>query len=211
MSNSNLLSTKIKLLDEKAEVPSRAHETDTGYDLKFIGVSKIIGDVIFFRTGVSVAPPPGYYFDIVPRSSISKLPLELANSVAIIDESYRGEILVPIRITHPHMGQEETHSSFPQGIVKMFGTRPSSMDAVSKQILMHQPKLCQMILRKREDVAFQVVDDLDQTEREAGGFGSTEQQTKSPAPSVVSSYKAVKKVTRVASNSNDGDQSETLD
>ncbi len=198
MSKINSLSTKIKLLDEKAEVPTRAHQTDTGYDLKFIGVSKIVGDVIFFKTGISVAPPSGYYFDIVPRSSISKLPLELANSVGIIDESYRGEILVPIRITHPHMGQEETNSSFPQGIVKIFGTRPSSMDAVSKQILMHQPKLCQMIMRKREDVDFQIVDDLDQTERDIGGFGSTTQKSETSTDISNLKNKNIKKVSRIS-------------
>jgi len=183
MNKSNLPSTKIKLLDEKAEVPTRAHDTDTGYDLKFIGVDKIVGDVIFFKTGIAVAPPSGYYFDVVPRSSISKLPLEMANSIGIIDESYRGEILVPIRVTHPLMGQDETRNSFPQGIVRIFGARPSSMDAVSKQILMNQPKLCQMILRKREDVDFQVVQDLDQTLREDGGFGSTNVQVKTATES----------------------------
>ena len=169
-----MLKTKIKLLDPKAEVPSRAHETDTGYDLKFIGVDKIVGDVIFFKTGISVAPPPGYYFEVVPRSSISKLPLEMANSVGIIDEHYRGEILVPIRITHPRMGLEQTNISFPYGIVKIFGLQPQTMFGVASQILEKKPKLCQMILRKREDTEFEVVEELTDTERADGGFGSTD-------------------------------------
>ena len=41
---------KVELLDESAKVPSRAHTTDTGYDLEFTGVDKIVGDVIFFKT-----------------------------------------------------------------------------------------------------------------------------------------------------------------
>lgn len=168
------LTTQIKILDERAEVPQRAHDSDTGYDLKFIDIHKIVGDVIFFRTGIAVAPPVGYYFDIVPRSSISKLPLELANSVGIIDEHYRGEILVPIRITHSLMGQEQTNVSFPQGLVKIFGARPPTMTAVAQQILMNKPHLCQMILRKREDTLFEVVEELDETKRSAGGFGSTD-------------------------------------
>lgn len=174
MSKAAMLSTQIKILDEKAEVPSRAHDTDTGYDLKFIGVHKIIGDVIFFKTGISVAPPIGYYFDIVPRSSISKLPLELANSVGVIDEHYRGEVLVAIRITHSLMGQEKTNVSFPQGLVKIFGVRPPTMTAVAQQILMNKPKLCQMILRKRENTEFVVTAELDETARGDGGFGSTD-------------------------------------
>jgi len=38
------MSTEIKLLNEKAVIPKRAHETDSGYDLTFIGFDKIIGD-----------------------------------------------------------------------------------------------------------------------------------------------------------------------
>lgn len=167
--------TQVKILDEKAQIPTRAHDSDTGYDLKFIGIHKIVGDVIFFKTGISVAPPEGFYFDIVPRSSISKLPLELANSVGIIDEHYRGEIMVAIRITHSLMGQEQTNISFPQGLVKIFGVRPPTMNAVAQQILIHKPVLCQMILRKREDTDFVVVEELDETTRGNGGFGSTDE------------------------------------
>lgn len=187
---SSELTTQIKILDEKAEVPQRAHESDTGYDLKFIGVHKIVGDVIFFKTGIAVAPPVGFYFDIVPRSSISKLPLELANSVGVIDEHYRGEILVPIRITHSLMGQEQTNVSFPQGLVKMFGTRPPTMTAVAQQVLLNKPHLCQMILRKREDTAFEVVGELDETKRSSGGFGSTDEAR---SMSVASERKKAKK------------------
>lgn len=179
---STVATTQIKILDERANVPTRAHQSDTGYDLKFIDFDKIVGDVIFFKTGISVMPPAGYYFEVVPRSSISKLPLEMANSVGIIDEHYRGEILVPIRITHNLMGQEETNTSFPQGIVKIFGFRPATMQSVAKLVLTHKPQLCQMILRKREDTVFEVVDTLSETARGDGGFGSTDDSPKTKQP-----------------------------
>lgn len=168
------LTTQVKILDEKAVIPTRAHESDTGYDLTFIKVNKIVGDVIFFGTGLSVAPPEGYYFEIVPRSSISKLPLELANSIGIIDEHYRGELMVAVRVTWSEMGQELTNVSFPKGIVKIFGARPPTMTAVAQQILINKPTLTQMILRKREDTEFKVVEELDETKRGVGGFGSTD-------------------------------------
>jgi dUTP pyrophosphatase len=167
------LLTKVKLLDDKATLPTRALESDTGYDIKVIGVEKIVGDVIFFKTGLSIQPPKGHYFEVVPRSSISKLPLELANSIGIIDEHYRGEILIPVRITHPDLGQERKNVSFPNGIVKIFGARPSTMSAVGAQVLSQKPVLFQMILRKRLDSNFKVVQDLDDTARGEGGFGST--------------------------------------
>lgn len=166
--------TKIKLLDDRADVPSRAHESDTGYDLRMIDVSTIKGDTIFFRTGLAVQPPEGYYFEIVPRSSLSKLPLSLANSVGIIDEHYRGEVLVAVRVMHPELGQELGRASFPSGIIKLFGRKPRSLYDVAQLILAEKPVLTQLILRQRLDTEFEIADELDGTERGEGGFGSTD-------------------------------------
>lgn len=166
--------TKVKLLDDNAVMPTRAHESDTGYDLTFIGYTKIVSDTIYFRTGISLSPPSGYYFEVVPRSSISGLPLMMANSVGVIDEHYRGEILVPVKVMHNNMGLgfEKTH--MPSGVVNIFGLKPSTMTEVANQILIHKPKLFQLILRKKEDTTFVQVDNLEQTERGNGGFGSTD-------------------------------------
>lgn len=167
------MKAKIKLLDSKAKIPTKAHETDTGFDITMIGVEKIVGDAIFFKTGIAITPPSGYYFEIVPRSSISKLPLEMANSFAVIDESYTGQLLIPIRITHPGMGQDLKNTSFPSGIVKIFGSRPSTMNAVGDLILKEAPSLFQLILRKKFEIEFEEVDSLEETKRGEGGFGST--------------------------------------
>ena len=164
---------KVNLLSEKGVVPTRAHKTDSGYDITFTGVSKIVGDVIFFKTDISLQPPSGYYFEVVPRSSISKLPLEMANSIGVIDESYTGEIIVPVRVTHSNLGQGHEQTSFPNGIVKIFGTRPPTMSTLANLIIYEKPKLFQAILRKRFDCNF-VVDTIEDTERGAGGFGSSD-------------------------------------
>lgn len=168
------LKTKVKLLDDRARTPTRAHETDTGYDITLIDLKKIEGDVLYFRTGLAIQPPAGYYYEVVPRSSISGLPLELANSVGVIDEHYRGEILVPVRVTHPEMGQDVGRTQFPNGVVRLLGTRPSSLYDVAQAVLSKKPVLFQMILRKRLDSDFEVVVDLEETERGEGGFGSTD-------------------------------------
>jgi len=168
------LKVKVELLNDAAQIPSRAHNTDTGYDLTFTGVEKIVGDVILFNTGISLQPPKGYYFETAPRSSISKLPLSMANSFGIIDESYTGEILVPIRVHHQSMGNgEPSRTTFPNGIVKIFGLRPQTMSALADAILRHKPKLVQAILRKRNDCEF-FVEELSETVRGGGGFGSTD-------------------------------------
>lgn len=171
------MKAKVVRLDEKAEIPKRAHPSDTGWDVKIIGIEKIEGDVIFFKTGLSVEPPSGHYFEVVPRSSISKLPLELANSVGIIDEHYRGEILIPVRVTHGEMGTEPKNVLYPNGIVKIFGLRPNTMTSVADVVLQKKPYLFQMILRKRLDCDFEQVETLSSTQRGAGGFGSTDKAT----------------------------------
>lgn len=168
------INVKIELLDPQAVVPSKAHKTDTGYDLTVIGVDKIVGDVIFFKTGVSLQPSKGYYFEVVPRSSISKLPLSMANSVGIIDETYTGEIILPVRVTHAAMGTEPARSVFPNGIVKIFGIRPQTMTSLADLVLRNKPRLFQAILRKRNDCTFSPVESLEATDRGTGGFGSTD-------------------------------------
>lgn len=77
--------------------PSKVRASDSGYDLTLIRKIKTVGDVEFYDTGVSVTPPEGYYFDLVPRSSISKTSFMLANSVGVIDQGYTGNIIVPLR------------------------------------------------------------------------------------------------------------------
>ena len=164
---------KIELLNENATVPTRAHKTDTGYDLRMTGVHKIVGDVIFFKTGLSIQPSRGYYFEVVPRSSISKLPLMMANSIGVIDETYTGEVIIPVRVTHSLMGTDPASSTYANGIVKIFGFRPQSMTALANLILSHKPVLFQAILRKRIDCDF-ILDEVEETERGDGGFGSTD-------------------------------------
>ena len=167
------LKTKVKLLTENAVLPTRAHNKDTGYDLTFTGVNKIVDDVIFFSTGLSLEPPSGYYFEVVPRSSISKLPLSMANEIGVIDETYRGEVLVPVRVHHNMEFFSGSGTRYAQGIAHMFGSRPQTMSAVADQIMMNKPKLFQAILRKRNNCDF-VVDEVSETSRGEGGFGSTD-------------------------------------
>jgi dUTPase len=165
---------KIRKLEEKAIVPSRGHDTDSGWDLTIVGIHKIKGDTIFFKTGLQVEPPSGHYFEVYPRSSISELPFMLANSVGIIDESYRGELIVAIRVLHPLVGNGTERDQYPGGMIKALEARPASMSEVAGLIMAKKPRIAQMILRKRLDFTIQeVTEDLSLTERSSGGFGST--------------------------------------
>lgn len=76
--------------------PSKNNITDSGYDLTIIEEVKRFGAAILYGTGIKITPPFGYYFDMIPRSSISKTGYILANNIGVIDRQYKGEIFVPL-------------------------------------------------------------------------------------------------------------------
>jgi dUTP pyrophosphatase len=86
---------KVKRLVPEAALPTKAHSIDAGFDL--VATSKTWDDqnqVLVFGTGVAVAIPVGYVGLLVPRSSVYKTGLSLANSVGVIDSGYQGEVKV---------------------------------------------------------------------------------------------------------------------
>jgi hypothetical protein len=78
-----------------------------------------------------------------------------------------------VRVNHQEMGEEPSRSVFPNGLVKIFGLRPQTMSALANLIIKNKPKLFQAILRKRNNCNF-VVQELEETGRGDGGFGSTD-------------------------------------
>ena len=129
---------------ENGVPPQRARPSDSGFDLSLIAVRKRFGNVIMYGTGVAVQPPSGFYFDLVPRSSIVKQGYMLAISVGIIDQSYTGEIMVDLVKIDPNAPDLE----LPQ-------------------------KLVQIVPRKWYGLTPTRVDTLEMTSRADGGFGST--------------------------------------
>lgn len=81
---------------EDAEEPFKARISDSGFDLTLLDVKKSIGSIDLYSTGIKAYPAYGWYFMLVPRSSIIKSGYMLANNCGIIDRSYTGEILVPL-------------------------------------------------------------------------------------------------------------------
>lgn len=127
-----------------ATPPSKSRVSDSGYDLVVIDRVKTKGKVEFYDTGIKISPAYGWYFDLVPRSSITKTGYILANSVGIIDRTYRGSILVPLVKIDPEMPDLEKGS-----------------------------RVVQIIPRQIVHVEWKEVDDLDETDRGVQGFGST--------------------------------------
>jgi dUTP pyrophosphatase len=132
------------LTSEEAVAPSKNNQSDSGFDVTLTGVSKRYGKTMLCSTGLKVKPPEGYYFDLVPRSSIVKTGYIQANNVGIIDADYRGEILVPL--------------------IKVDETMPD---------LEFPIRLAQLIPRKNHMMTATKVNTLDDTERSDKGFGSS--------------------------------------
>lgn len=92
---------KVKLLNEDALLPYRAHKGDAGLDL-FSCEEKVIkaGETALISTGIQIELPEGTEAQVRPRSGLAlKHSITVLNSPGTIDEGYRGEIKV-ILINH---------------------------------------------------------------------------------------------------------------
>jgi dUTP pyrophosphatase len=137
---------KILKVDDNAIIPSKTRESDVGYDLTIIKeVRKFNKTTTLYDTGIKIYVQSGYYIEVVPRSSLSKSGYILANSIGIIDQTYRGNILVAL----------------------------SKIDEESNDIQLPF-KCCQLIFRKQIHTnMIEVIDNFEETNRNTGGYGST--------------------------------------
>jgi deoxyuridine 5'-triphosphate nucleotidohydrolase len=85
-----------KATEPGAVSPFKTHVSDSGFDLTLVREVKRVGRVVLYGTALAIRPPAGWYFDVVPRSSIIRTGHVFANSVGVIDRGYRGEIMVPL-------------------------------------------------------------------------------------------------------------------
>lgn len=79
-------------LSDSAKTPIRINIGDVGYDLTATEIEDL-GDRLKVHTGISIQPEIGWYVEMCARSSIHKKGLVLANSIGIIDNGFRGEIV----------------------------------------------------------------------------------------------------------------------
>lgn len=139
------LKVKVKRLCEEAVLPSRAHESDAGFDLVAVSVDEDRKrGIVTYGTGIAVEIPEGHVGLLFPRSSVYRHQLQLANGVGVIDAGYRGEVMLKYRIVQPHI------------------SRYGIGDRVGQLVVLELPK-----------VSIEEVGELDGSDRGDGGFGST--------------------------------------
>ena len=137
------MKVKIKKLHPEAVIPSYAKPGDAGMDLTAVDVSTPGGKHITYHTGLAVEIPQGHVGLLFPRSSVYKTGQTLSNCVGVIDSGYRGEIMLKYTLS-------------PYGLEYQIGER------VGQLIIMPYPH-----------VEFVEENELTQTERGEGGYGST--------------------------------------
>lgn len=137
-------------LSPTAQEPYQGSELAAGSDLYADLIDKEMialapGEVHKISTGIAIALPENTFGAIYPRSGLAtKKGLVLANGTGIIDEDYRGTVIVAIKNT-----SNET------------------------QYITHGERIAQLVVQPYVKVKFNEVDSIGTTARGEGGFGST--------------------------------------
>lgn len=137
-----------KILREGAKLPFCATEGSAGYDL-FACIDKDItieaGKIKMIPIGIALEIPAGYGGFVFPRSSLGvKHGITLPNCVGVIDSDYRGEFFVPLI----NLGENDF-------------------------VVKNDDRIAQLVIMPVENAVFNEVDELSDTVRGEGGFGST--------------------------------------
>lgn len=145
---------KIKRLHPDAIIPTYGTEGASGFDLYAVeDVPLYPGQTNTIGTGLAFEVEPGYELQIRPRSGLSlKTALRVANSPGTVDSDYRGEVKIIMQNTKPFN----------------YYTAEEDLIVIKKGERIAQGVICPVI-----KVEFDVTDELQETERGEGGFGST--------------------------------------
>lgn len=146
MSSENI-TVPIKRLDPSVELPSYAYEGDAGLDLRSSeDVTLQPNERRLVSTGLAVAIPDGYAGFVQPRSGLAlREGLSMANTPGLIDAHYRGELKVCA--------------------INLDSSKPIRIE--------RGERIAQLVIQKVPTVRLIEVQDLNETDRGAGGFGSS--------------------------------------
>ena len=135
---------KIKKLTDEAVIPKKSHSSDAGFDLTATSVRIDSKGFCEIGTSIAIEIPENHVGLLFPRSSISKINMQLCNAVGVLDSSYRGEI--------------------------KFRFKPSTSGKGSYNV---GDRIGQLIIMPFPEVEFEEVTELDETDRGSGAFGSS--------------------------------------
>jgi dUTP pyrophosphatase len=139
------MKVRIKKLSELATVPTYAKDGDAGMDLVATSIISNTSTQITYGLGIALEIPEGFVGLVFPRSSIRNTELVLSNSVGVIDAGYRGELQATFN-------------------------KSNGLDSIAYKV---GERVCQIIILAQPQIELTEVDELSESQRGAGGFGST--------------------------------------
>jgi dUTP pyrophosphatase len=160
----------LKINNEKI-IFKPSHEGDAGFDITATSDPRIVGkeelpdfyssiDYIEYDTGLIISPDDGYHTYLMPRSSISKTNLILANSVGLIDNGYRGTI----KLRFKYIFQPKDMKFYNSSVIA----------EIDRSMIYNKgDKIGQLVFSKTLIPNLELVFDFEDSTRNDGGFGST--------------------------------------
>lgn len=158
------MKVKIKKTHPDAVIPRYAKEGDAGLDLTATSIYFDKYGNICYGTGLAFEIPEGYVGLIFPRSSICKEQLLLSNAVGVIDSGYRGEVSFKFK---PSLALDNRQC------VKYDDEKMWTIAVRQNDIYKVGDRIGQMIIMPYPSVEFEEVEELSETERGEGGYGSS--------------------------------------
>lgn len=139
-----VLEFKVKKLHEDAIIPTKVHESDSGWDLYILNDIEIKPkETVIIPTGIAIKLPPFYEAQVRPRSGVTSK-TKLRVQLGTIDNDYTGDIGI---------------------IVDNIGDEPITLNSGYK--------LAQLVVQQLPNTVIEVVDDLEHGVRGNKGFGSS--------------------------------------
>lgn len=145
--NNDEIVLPIKRLDKSVQLPAYAYQGDAGLDLRSSeDVSLAPFERRLVSTGLAIAIPEGYAGFVQPRSGLAlREGLSMANTPGLIDSHYRGEL----KVCAINLDSEKTIH------------------------IERGERIAQLVIQKVPAVTLSEVEELDETDRGTGGFGSS--------------------------------------
>lgn len=184
------MKVKIKKIHPDAVIPTYAHIGDAGMDLTAVSRTFDKHGAVVYGTGLAFEIPQGYVGLLFPRSSNAKKDLLLSNSVGVIDSTYRGEVTFKFKPSllvcdKDSIGKDEGNydghetDDWSKEYVTFHGRMENYPD-IPEGCLPFQPRMYevgdrigQIIIMPYPHIEFEEVEKLTDTDRGAGGYGST--------------------------------------
>lgn len=148
------MEVRIKKLHPNAVIPTYAKDGDAGMDLTAVTKSYDRDGNVVYGTGLAFEIPEGYVGLVFPRSSLSRLDIALSNCVGVIDSGYRGEVTVKFKPA-------------------MLFNREQCPIILNNRSYEVGERVAQIIIIPYPQITFIEADELSETERGTGGYGSS--------------------------------------